>query len=111
MNTLFILLDAAAATGGKTPNPMSSFIWIILLFAIMWLVMIRPQSKQRKQEEKMRKELKKGDRVVFSGGIFGKVHAVGDDTVEVEVSNGVILTVEKSYIQATANPNEEGKKK
>lgn len=109
MNTLSILLDAAA--NGKTPNPFSSFIWIILLFAIMWLVMIRPQSKQRKQEEKMRKELKKGDRVVFSGGIFGKIHSVADDTVEVEVANGVILTVEKSYIQAVDNPNDDAKKK
>ena len=53
----------------------------------------------------MREQLKKGDRVTFSGGIYGKVHAVEATTVDVEVSNGVILTVEKSYIQAVNNDN------
>lgn len=76
---------------------------IILLFVVMWLLMIRPQNKKAKEEAKMREQLKKGDRVLFSGGIYGKVHSVDATTVEVEVSNGVILTVEKSFIQALAN--------
>lgn len=62
--------------------------------------MIRPQQKQQKREAEMRKNLKKGDRVTFSGGIYGKIHQVNETTVEVEVSNGVILTVEKNFIQA-----------
>ena len=76
------------------------FIWLIILLLVMWLLMIRPQRKREKEERKMREGLKKGDRVLFSGGIYGKVHEVSDTTVEVEVSNGVILTVEKSMIQA-----------
>ena len=76
---------------------------IILLFVVMWLLMIRPQNKKAKEEAKMREQLKKGDRVLFSGGIYGKVHSVDATTVDVEVSNGVIMTVEKSFIQALAN--------
>ena len=99
MNISFILLQAQAPAGGGG----SGLIMIILLFVVMWLLMIRPQNKKAKEEAKMREQLKKGDRVLFSGGIYGKVHSVSEKTIEVEVSNGVILTVEKSFIQALAN--------
>ena len=72
---------------------------IVLLFVVMWLLMIRPQKKKEKEDAKMREQLKKGDRVLFSGGIYGKVSEVGDTTVDVEVGNGIILTVEKNMIQ------------
>ena len=76
-----------------------SLLPLLLIIVVFWLFMIRPQSKKAKEERKFREGLKKGDRVVFSGGIYGKVHEVEAATVEVEVSNGVILTVEKSMIQ------------
>ena len=90
---------------------MSGLVMIILLFAVMWLLMIRPQNKKAKEEARMRETLKKGDRVLFSGGIYGKVHSVSEKTVEVEVANGVILTVEKSFIQSvtTGEGNEQTK--
>lgn len=107
MNISFILLQAQAAPGGG----MSGLVMIILLFAVMWLLMIRPQNKKAKEEARMREALKKGDRVLFSGGIYGKVHSVSEKTVEVEVANGVILTVEKSFIQSvtTGEGNEQTK--
>ena len=52
-----------------------------------------------KAEAEFRKVMKAGDKVVFSGGIYGKVHSVGETTVEVEVANGIVLTVEKNMIQ------------
>jgi preprotein translocase subunit YajC len=89
----FITLQAQQGGGGM------SFIFIILIFVVMWILMLRPQRKKEKEERKFRESLSKGDRVIFSGGIYGKVHEVGETTVEVEASNGVILTVEKSMIQ------------
>ena len=74
-------------------------IWLILIFVVMWLLMVRPQQKQAKKEREFREGLKKGDRVSFSGGIYGKVHEVADHTIDVEISNGVIVTVEKSMVQ------------
>ena len=99
MQILFTILDAAPSATGATGGGGSGLIMIILLFVVMWLLMIRPQKKKEKEDAKMREQLKKGDRVLFSGGIYGKVHSVGTSTVEVEISNGVIVTVEKSYIQ------------
>lgn len=94
MNTLFLLLQAQGGTGGG-----SMLIWLILIFVVMWLLMVRPQQKQAKKEREFREGLKKGDRVSFSGGIYGKVHEVADHTIDVEISNGVIVTVEKSMVQ------------
>ncbi len=103
MNILFTLLQATAE--GPKAGGGSGLIMIIVLFVFMWLLMIRPQNKRAKAEAKMRAELKKGDRVVCSGGIYGKVHAVNDATIEVEISNGVVITVEKNFIQAKENAN------
>ena len=94
MNTLFLLLQAQGGNGGG-----SMLIWLILIFVVMWLLMVRPQQKQAKKEREFRESLKKGDRVSFSGGIYGKVHEIADHTVDVEISNGVIVTVEKSMVQ------------
>ena len=74
-------------------------ILMIGLLLLMWVLMMRPQRKKEKEERLFRERLQKGDRVVFSGGIYGKVHEVDTHTVDVEVSNGVIMTVEKGMIQ------------
>ena len=76
-----------------------SMILMIGLLVLMWVLMMRPQRKKEKEERLFREKLQKGDRVVFSGGIYGKVHSVDTHTIEVEVSNGVVMTVEKGMIQ------------
>ena len=78
---------------------MGSMILMIGLLVLMWVLMMRPQRKKENEERQFRENLQKGDRVVFSGGIYGKVHSVDTHTVEVEVSNGVVMTVEKGMIQ------------
>lgn len=84
---------------------MSSIWLLIALLVFMWLLMIRPQQKQAKKERQFRESMKKGDRVSFSGGIYGKVHEVSEHTVDIEISNGVIVTVEKNMVQPIADTN------
>ena len=94
--TLITLLQAAqqpAAGGGA-----SFWIMIILLFAVMWLFMIRPQRKQQKELEKFRNELKKGDKVVTAGGIYGTVAEIQDRSVLIKVDGEVKLRVDKNSI-------------
>ena len=100
-----IILQAQQQGGGS-----SMWIWMILLIVLMWVLMMRPQRKKEKEEQKFRNALKKGDRVVFSGGIYGKVQSVDEHTVDVEVSNGVVMTVEKNMIQPAPEPKAEEKK-
>lgn len=96
---MYMLLDGAQNGGG------SMLIWMIVFFVLIWLLMFRPQQKKAKEERKFRDELKSGDRVVLSSGIYGKVQEVSDTTVAVEVTNGVVLTVEKSMIMPLPETN------
>lgn len=101
MLTQFILLDAPAQQGGGG----GMLIFLVLIFVVMWFLMIRPQRKKEKAERAFRESLQKGDRVLFSGGIYGKVHSIDAHTIDVEVSKDVVLTVEKSMIQPAPESN------
>ena len=99
MNTLTILL-AAESQG----NPL---IFFVLVFGVFWFFMIRPQVKKQKQERKFREELKKGDKVVSTGGIYGKVVEITDKFVKVDVANGTLLKIDKSCISADLSKDKE----
>lgn len=71
---------------------------IIAMFVIMWLFMIRPQRKQQKELEKFRNSLKKGDKVVTAGGIYGTVEEIKDRTVLIKVDGDVKLRVDKNSL-------------
>ena len=74
------------------------WIMMILLFGVMWAFMIRPQRKQQKELEKFRSELKRGDKVVTAGGIYGVVDEIKDRSVLIKVDGDVKLRVDKNSI-------------
>ncbi len=88
--------QAAGAPGAG--SAFAQFIPLILIFAIMYFLMIRPQQKRAKQHREMVAALKKGDNVVTSGGILGKVSSVRDDEVEVEIATGVKVRLVRGSI-------------
>ncbi len=96
----FILLMAPANPEQGGGNPLVSFLPFILIIVIMYFLMIRPQQKKQKEKVAMLEALKKGDRVVTSGGIHGKVAGFTDDnkTVIITVDDKVKLNVDKSAI-------------
>lgn len=74
------------------------WIMLLLVFVVMWLFMIRPQRKQQKLLEEMRRSLKKGDKVVTAGGIYGVIADVDETTVLMKVDGDVKIRVDKSSI-------------
>jgi len=80
---------------------MSMWIMLILIFVVMWLFMIRPQRKQQKEMEQFRNSLKKGDKVITAGGIYGTIAEVKDNErfVLLRVDNDVKIRVDKSSLQ------------
>lgn len=95
---LYTILQAAASAAGQQGSSLSFWIMIILLFLIMWLFMIRPQRKQQKELEKFRNELKKGDKVITAGGIYGTVGEIEERTILLKVDGDVKIRVDKSSI-------------
>ena len=71
---------------------------ILLLFGVMYFFMIRPQRKQQKELEAFRSSLKKGDKVVTTGGIYGVVDEITDRTVLIKVDGDVKLRMDKNSI-------------
>jgi len=83
------------------------FIPLILIFAIMYFLLIRPQQQKLKQHQAMVAALRRGDQVVTQGGLIGKVNKVKDDNeVEVEVADGVKVRVVRSTIAQVLNKTE-----
>lgn len=85
----------------------SMLIPMVLVFAIMYFLIIRPQQKQVKVHKAMIEALRRGDQVVTQGGIIGKVHKVQEDgMVEVEIADGVKVKVLRHTIQTVLNKTE-----
>ncbi len=79
------------------------FLPMILVFVIFYFLLIRPQSKQRKQHQELLNTLKKGDEVVTSAGIHGKVHGVADNVVTLEIADNVRVKMDKQQITSVKN--------
>lgn len=96
-NTFLQLNPGSGAQGGGT---WSFLIMLLLIFVVMWFFMIRPQQKRQKELNKFRESLKKGDKVVTVGGIYGTVvdAGKGGNTVIIEVDSNVKLKVEKASL-------------
>lgn len=78
----------------------SQFLLIILIFAIMWLVMIRPQQKRMREHRAMIEALRRGDQIVTQGGVIGKVTKVKEgEEIEVEIAKDVRVRVVKETVQ------------
>lgn len=97
----------AQAAGAGAGSAFASFIPLILIFAIMYFLLIRPQQKKMKEHKAMVEALRRGDQVVTQGGIVGKVTKVQEDNmVEVEIAEGVKVKVIKGTIAQVINKTE-----
>ena len=96
---------AQAAGGGAAA--ISSFIPLILIFAIMYFLLIRPQQKKLKDHQKMVANVRRGDQIVTQGGVIGKITKVKDEgEVEVEIATGVKVRVVKQTIAQVLSKTE-----
>lgn len=105
---MFITPAYAQAAGGAAANPIVQFLPLILIFAIMYFLMIRPQQKKAKEHRAMVEALRRGDQVITQGGVIGKVSRVkeGENEVEVEIAEGVKVRIVKSTIVQVLNKTE-----
>jgi preprotein translocase subunit YajC len=91
--------ESALGTGG-----FASFVPLILMFVIFYFLLIRPQQKKAKEHREMIKNIKKGDRIVTSGGIHGRVTAVGETTMTVEIADKVRIKLTRGNVTALVTP-------
>lgn len=104
-----MLLQAAAPAAGQGGS-WSFLLMLGLMFLVMYLFMIRPQRQQQKKLEEMRNALKKGDKVITAGGIYGTIADVDERTVLVKVDGEVKIRVDKSSINKDTTADAQSEK-
>ncbi len=96
INLLNVIL-MAPPEGGKSSQT-SFFIMMILIFVVFYFFMIRPQMRKQKELKSFRDALKKGDRIVTTGGIYGKINNISENVITIDVGNNVLIKVDKNAV-------------
>lgn len=92
--------------GGAPGGSFSVFVPLILMFAVFYFLLIRPQQKKQRSQQDMLKSLKVGDRVVTTGGLYGTIVAGGDHIVKLEIADKVRVDVGRTYIAGKVETRE-----
>ncbi len=95
MNQLFLIAQQ------EGQSPYSSIIFLVLIVAVFYFFMIRPQMKRQKEAKQFREGLKKGDRIITAGGIYGKIVDIQDNHAFVEIDTNVKIKVDKNSLVAS----------
>ena len=93
-------MGQGGAAGGEGAAGFTGFIPLILMFVIFYFLLIRPQQKKTKEHREMISNLKKGDRIITSGGIYGRITGMDDTTLTVEIADKVRVKVGRSNVGA-----------
>ena len=84
-------------------------IFLVVIFAVMYFLMIRPRQKPQKEHEATMKELRPGDRVIIAGGIYGQIESLGEETAILRIESGATMKVARNSILGKQEIEETGK--
>ncbi len=105
MSFIIFAMSGGGAEGG--PSFMTSIIFIVLLFVIFYFLMIRPQQKKQKQHQEMVSNLRKGDKIITNGGLYGVISDVKEHMIVVKISENVKIELVKSAVATVVNKRED----
>jgi preprotein translocase subunit YajC len=88
--------------GGGDMNQLIGFLPIVLIFAVFYFLLIRPQQKKQKEHRALLENLKKGDAIITQGGLYGKITAVSDHVLTVEIADKVQVRVSRAHVAGLA---------
>ena len=104
---MFDLISTAYAmgggTGGDQPNPIASLLPFVLMFLVLYLLILRPQMKKQRNQQRMIDELEKNDEIVTSGGIHGTILNIKDDILVVKIADNVKIEVSRAAVSRVKN--------
>jgi preprotein translocase subunit YajC len=96
-------VTSANATGTSSETSTWDSLWpmlafLVVIFAMFYFLMIRPQRKRQKEQQAMMQALQKGDKIITAGGIYGTIESVGEDTLVIKVEGGTTLRVSRNSV-------------
>lgn len=96
--TTAIFLLAQEGGGESGGGGLAAFLPLIVLVGVFWFLIMRPQQKRMRDHRQLTATLKQGERVIGAGGIVGTIRRVDDDTVSLQVADGVVIKIDKGSI-------------
>jgi len=103
------IIPAALAQDGAAPAPSpfgSTFFMVAVMFGLLYFILLRPQAKAEQKHREMLGALKKGDKIITSGGLHGRVHTLGETTFVIEVADKVRITINRANIAGRVSDEE-----
>jgi len=91
---------AQAAPAAAQPSAIPTFVMMGVMVLVFWFLMIRPQMKRQKEHRELLGKLAKGDEVITSAGIAGRVAEIGDNFIGVEIADGIVVKMQKGAVTA-----------
>ena len=88
----------AGGSGEETGSMVPMIIFLVLIFGMLYFVMIRPQRKRQKEHQQLMEELRKGDRVVTAGGIYGVIESLSEDSIVLKIESGATMRVARNSV-------------
>ena len=84
--------------GGEDASIVHMIVFLVLIFGVFYLLMVRPQRKKQKQHEEMVQELRKGDRVITAGGIYGQIESLNQESVVLKIESGATIRIARGSV-------------
>ena len=100
-------LGGAPSEGGQQANPIASFLPFVLMFLVLYLLILRPQMKKQRNQQRMIDELEKNDAIVTSGGIHGTILNIKDDILVVKIADNVKIEVSRAAVSRVKNKEDD----
>ncbi len=94
-----MISNAYAAPAAGAQDPIMGLLPFVVIFVLFYFMLIRPQMKRAKDQKKMIDALQKGDEVVTTGGVLGKITKVSDQYISLEIADNVVIQVQKPTVQ------------
>ncbi len=93
-----VVFIGGCAPSGEEGDMTPMIIFLVVIFGLMYFVFIRPQRKRQKEHQRLVEELKRGDRVITAGGIYGQIENISDDSVVLKIESGTTIRVAKDSV-------------
>lgn len=94
-----MISNAYAAPAAGAQDPIMGLLPFVIIFVLFYFMLIRPQMKRAKEQKKMIEALQKGDEVITTGGVLGKITKVSDQYMSLEIADNVVIQVQKGTVQ------------
>ena len=94
-----MISNAYAAPAAGAQDPILGLLPFVVIFVLFYFMLIRPQMKRAKEQKKMIVALQKGDEVITTGGVLGKITKVSDQYMSLEIADNVVIQVQKATVQ------------